>query len=67
MNLVSFRNRLLVFIQWGWSYISYDRAARLITEPEARTITASNSTASRPNTDGAASGVETPPGVCKEV
>src|SRR3954469_24374376 len=32
MNLVSFRNRLLVLIQWGWSYMSYDRAARLITE-----------------------------------
>ena len=31
MNLVSFRNRLLVLMQWGWSYISYDRAARLIT------------------------------------
>jgi NADH dehydrogenase len=31
MNLVSFRNRLLVFIQWAWSYITYDRAARLIT------------------------------------
>jgi NADH dehydrogenase len=31
MNLVSFRNRLLVLVQWGWNYISYDRAARLIT------------------------------------
>ena len=31
MNLVSFRNRLLVFIQWGWNYVTYDRAARLIT------------------------------------
>ena len=35
LNLVSFRNRLLVLIQWGWSYFSYDRAARLITGPEA--------------------------------
>lgn len=32
MNLVSFRNRLLVFVQWGWNYFTYDRAARLITE-----------------------------------
>jgi NADH dehydrogenase len=31
MNLVSFRNRILVFVQWAWSYITYDRAARLIT------------------------------------
>src|SRR4051812_7758714 len=40
MNLVGFRNRLLVLVQWGWSYFSYDRAARLITEratePESR-------------------------------
>jgi NADH dehydrogenase len=31
LNIVSFRNRILVLIQWGWSYFSYDRAARLIT------------------------------------
>jgi NADH dehydrogenase len=31
MNLVSFRNRLLVLVQWGWNYVSYDRSARLIT------------------------------------
>jgi NADH dehydrogenase len=29
--LIGFRNRLLVMIQWAWSYISYDRGARLIT------------------------------------
>jgi NADH dehydrogenase len=31
MNLVSFRNRVLVFVQWAWNYITYDRSARLIT------------------------------------
>jgi NADH dehydrogenase len=31
MNLVSFRNRVLVFIQWGWNYFTFDRSARLIT------------------------------------
>jgi NADH dehydrogenase len=31
MKIVSFRNRVLVLMQWGWSYFSYDRAARLIT------------------------------------
>jgi NADH:ubiquinone reductase (H+-translocating) len=31
MKIVSFRNRVLVFLQWGWSYFTYDRAARLIT------------------------------------
>ena len=30
MNLVSFRNRLLVLVQWGWSYFTYDRSARLM-------------------------------------
>jgi NADH dehydrogenase len=30
-NIVEFQNRLLVLVQWGWLYITYDRAARLIT------------------------------------
>jgi NADH dehydrogenase len=29
--LIGFRNRLLVLIQWAWSYITYERGARLIT------------------------------------
>ncbi len=29
--LIGFRNRILVFIQWAWSYITYERGARLIT------------------------------------
>jgi len=29
--LIGFRNRLLVMIQWAWSYITYERGARLIT------------------------------------
>jgi NADH dehydrogenase len=39
MNLVSFRNRLLVLVQWAWNYLTYDRSARLITEspPESDT------------------------------
>jgi len=45
--LIGFRNRLIVFIQWAWSYLTYERGARLITgstylpgwkpSPEART------------------------------
>ncbi len=31
MKIVSFRNRVLVFFQWGWSYFTYDRSAWLIT------------------------------------
>jgi len=29
--LIGFRNRMLVLIQWAWSYINYYRGARLIT------------------------------------
>jgi len=29
--LIGFRNRILVFIQWAWSYATYERGARLIT------------------------------------
>jgi NADH dehydrogenase len=32
INLVGFRNRLLVLVQWGYSYLTYDRSARLITD-----------------------------------
>jgi NADH dehydrogenase len=29
--LIGFRNRVLVLIQWAWSYVTYERGARLIT------------------------------------
>jgi NADH dehydrogenase len=29
--LIGFQNRMLVFIQWAWSYFTYERSARLIT------------------------------------
>jgi NADH:quinone reductase (non-electrogenic) len=29
--LIGFRNRMLVMIQWAWSYLTYERGARLIT------------------------------------
>jgi NADH:ubiquinone reductase (H+-translocating) len=31
LYIVEFQNRLLVFVQWAWLYMTYDRAARLIT------------------------------------
>lgn len=31
MNLIGFRNRLVVLVQWAWAYFSYQRAVRLIT------------------------------------
>jgi NADH:ubiquinone reductase (H+-translocating) len=29
--LIGFRNRVIVFVQWAWSYFTYERGARLIT------------------------------------
>ena len=34
--LVGFRNRAVVLFEWAWSFISYDRGARLITGPLRR-------------------------------
>jgi NADH dehydrogenase len=34
--LAGFRNRIMVLLQWGWSYLSYHRGARLITRAEGR-------------------------------
>ena len=31
MYLVGFRNRILVMLEWAWSYLTYQRSARLIT------------------------------------
>jgi NADH dehydrogenase len=30
--LIGFQNRTLVLVQWAWSYLSYERGARLITQ-----------------------------------
>jgi NADH dehydrogenase len=32
-NLIGFEQRLLVMLQWTWSYLTYQRGARLITYP----------------------------------
>lgn len=36
MLLVGFRNRLVVFINWMWNYLSYQRAIRIIIRPFVR-------------------------------
>ena len=33
MWLVGFRNRVIVFVNWMWNYLTYQRAIRLITRP----------------------------------
>ena len=37
MFLVQFRSRLIVFIRWGFQYLTFDRGARLITMKEDKT------------------------------
>jgi NADH dehydrogenase len=34
-NLIGFRNRILVMIQWAWAYMSYQRSVRLITSADS--------------------------------
>jgi NADH dehydrogenase len=36
MTLVGFRNKLVVFVNWVWSYFSYDRGTRLIIRKFSR-------------------------------
>jgi NADH dehydrogenase len=38
MSLVGFRNKLVVFVNWIWSYFSYDRGTRLIIRPFNRAL-----------------------------
>lgn len=38
MLLVGFRNRVVVFINWLWNYLSYDRNIRLIIRPYEKKI-----------------------------
>ena len=37
--LVGFRNRIVVFLDWTWAYATFDRGARLITEPRQLSLT----------------------------
>ncbi len=39
--LIDFRNRIAVFMQWAWSYVTYRRGARLITGDRRRAGTPS--------------------------
>jgi NADH dehydrogenase len=38
LYLAGFTNRLLVMVQWGWSYVTRNRSARLITNESARPL-----------------------------
>jgi NADH dehydrogenase len=36
VRLMGFRNRVSVFLNWAWNYVTYDRGARLIVVPRGR-------------------------------
>ena len=38
MKLVGFRSRVLVFFEWAWSYLTWQRGARLITGRDEPTV-----------------------------
>ncbi len=44
IHIVEFQNRVLVLLQWAWNYITFNRAARLITGDAERASTAGSST-----------------------
>ena len=42
LYLIGFRNRLLVMMQWAWSYFQFNRGARLITRKEWKMLSVAN-------------------------
>jgi len=49
--LIGFRNRVLVLLQWAWSYVTYRRGARLITQevpPAGASLSPAGSAAASP-------------------
>lgn len=36
MSIVGVKNRLFIFINWMWSYVTYDQALRLLIKPEVK-------------------------------
>lgn len=36
MSIVGFRNKLIIFVDWLWNYVSFDRALRIIIRPYQR-------------------------------
>ncbi len=39
LTLIGFRNKLIVFVNWVWSYFTYDKGTRLIIRPFRRKVT----------------------------
>jgi len=45
-NLIGFRNRVMVLINWAWDYILYERAVRFVFPPQTTAYSKSSSCAS---------------------
>ena len=56
MFLIGFRNRIIVLTQWAWSYLTWQRGARLITGELGADLAAPDRLAG--DTDEAASDAE---------
>lgn len=54
--LIGFRNRMLVMVQWAWSYLTYEQGARLITGESLVTPVTSMEYAERARRSSAAGG-----------
>jgi NADH dehydrogenase len=38
--LIGFRNRVSVFVNWAWNYLTYDRGARILVESTSERVPA---------------------------
>jgi NADH dehydrogenase len=54
--LVGFRNRISVFTQWAWSYVTWQRGARLITGEVGAELAPAGKPLGTPDTDQSRSG-----------
>ena len=61
--LIGFRNRLLVILSWAWSYVTFQRGARLITGSPGQLLPLEDATARMQDSPGA--GAVAGPGVAK--
>jgi NADH dehydrogenase len=57
MYIVQFQNRVQVFIQWGFEYLTFNRGARIITGPTEADLQADT----KPRTGGASSALSSSP------
>jgi len=55
-NLIGFRNRIMVLINWAWDYLLYERAVRFVFPSEAVSDSKSSSCSSGNNSDNDLSG-----------